>query len=86
MFKLCDLFVNISEAQKSIPPGWESIPGLLKRFTNTGSALQVIFAITNYSTVYLLSGHDNEINYSFLGLVTRYNFLKYISRYISKNY
>jgi hypothetical protein len=21
-----------------IPPGWESIPGLLKRFTNTGSA------------------------------------------------
>ncbi len=24
-------------AQESIPPGWESIPGLLKRFANTGS-------------------------------------------------
>jgi hypothetical protein len=23
------------------PPGWESIPGLLKRFTNTGSVRQV---------------------------------------------
>ncbi len=35
-------FVNVYGAQetilmKSIPPGWESIPGLLKRFTNSGS-------------------------------------------------
>ncbi len=31
------VFVNVNEAQKSIPPGWELITGLLKRFTNTGS-------------------------------------------------
>ncbi len=29
--------VDVYGAQESIPPGWESIPGLLKRFTNTGS-------------------------------------------------
>ncbi len=29
--------VNVSGVQESIPPGWESIPGLLKRFTNSGS-------------------------------------------------
>jgi hypothetical protein len=32
------VFVNVYGAQESIPPGWDSIPGLLKRFTNTGSA------------------------------------------------
>ena len=26
-------FVNVYAAQESIPPGWESIPGLLKRLT-----------------------------------------------------
>jgi hypothetical protein len=41
------VFVNVFGAQESIPPtyvacrtappGWESIPGLLKMFTNTGS-------------------------------------------------
>ncbi len=31
------VFVNIYGAQESIPPGWESIPGLLKRFSNSGS-------------------------------------------------
>jgi hypothetical protein len=30
------VFVNVYGAQ-SIPPGWESIPGLLKRLTNTDS-------------------------------------------------
>ncbi len=25
------------DSEESIPPGWESIPGLLKRFTNKGS-------------------------------------------------
>ncbi len=30
------LFVNAYGAQQSIPPGWESIPGLLKSSTNTG--------------------------------------------------
>ncbi len=25
-------FVNVKGVQESIPPGWESIPGLLKRF------------------------------------------------------
>jgi hypothetical protein len=33
------VFVNVSGVQDSIPPGWESIPGLFKRFTNTGSSL-----------------------------------------------
>ncbi len=32
------VFVNAHAAQESIPPGWESIPGLLEKFTNTGSA------------------------------------------------
>jgi hypothetical protein len=33
-----NVFVNVHGAQESIPPlGWEWIPGLLKRFTNTGS-------------------------------------------------
>ncbi len=35
----CDpeaVFVNIYAVQESIPPAWESIPGLLKGFTNTG--------------------------------------------------
>ncbi len=31
------VFVNVYGAQESIPPGWESIPGPLKRFPNTGS-------------------------------------------------
>jgi hypothetical protein len=31
------VFVNVYGAQESIPPGWESILGLLKRSTNTGS-------------------------------------------------
>jgi hypothetical protein len=26
------------DSKETIPPGWESIPGLLKRFTNTGSS------------------------------------------------
>jgi hypothetical protein len=30
-------YVNVQEAQESIPLTWVSIPGLLKRFTNTGS-------------------------------------------------
>jgi hypothetical protein len=33
------VFVNVYRAQESIPPGWESIPRLLKRFTNTGSGV-----------------------------------------------
>ncbi len=33
------VFVNVYVAQESISPGWESIPGLLKRSTNTGSAV-----------------------------------------------
>jgi hypothetical protein len=33
------IFVNFYGAQESIPPGWESIPGLHKRFTKAGSAL-----------------------------------------------
>jgi hypothetical protein len=31
------LFVDFYGAQESIPPDWESTPGLLKIFTNTGS-------------------------------------------------
>ncbi len=31
--------VNVSGVQDSIPPGWESIPVLFNRFTNTGSGL-----------------------------------------------
>jgi hypothetical protein len=31
------LFLNVYGAQESIPPGWESTPGLLQKFTNTGS-------------------------------------------------
>jgi hypothetical protein len=31
------VFGNVYGPQKSIPPGWESIPGLPKRSTNTGS-------------------------------------------------
>ncbi len=34
--------VNVSGAQESIPPGWESIPRLLKRFTNSGSEFYLI--------------------------------------------
>jgi hypothetical protein len=30
------VFINVYEAQESITPGLESIPGLLKRFTKTG--------------------------------------------------
>jgi hypothetical protein len=30
------LFANVSGAHESIPPGWESIPGLLKSVTNSG--------------------------------------------------
>jgi hypothetical protein len=36
------VFVNIygarNRSEESIPPDWESIPGLLKRSTNMGSA------------------------------------------------
>ena len=35
--RLESVFVNVYGAQKSILPGWESIPRLLKRFANTGS-------------------------------------------------
>jgi hypothetical protein len=31
------VFVNVYGAQELIKPGWESIPRLLNRFTNTGS-------------------------------------------------
>jgi hypothetical protein len=31
------VFVNVYGAQESIPPSWDSIPGFLKRLTNTGS-------------------------------------------------
>ncbi len=31
------VFVNVYGAQEWIPPGWESIPAVLKRFTNTSS-------------------------------------------------
>jgi hypothetical protein len=29
--------------KESIPPGWESFPGLLKRFTNTGSDISLLY-------------------------------------------
>jgi hypothetical protein len=32
------------DSEESFPSGWESIPGLLKRFTNTGSAFSWLFA------------------------------------------
>jgi hypothetical protein len=32
------------------PPGWKSIPGLLKKFTNTGSVNNFIEAWNNSST------------------------------------
>jgi hypothetical protein len=37
------VFVNVYGAHPygTGPPGWESIPGLLKRFTNTGPGLFV---------------------------------------------
>ncbi len=31
------VFLNFKGAKESIPPGWESIPRILKRFTNSGS-------------------------------------------------
>jgi hypothetical protein len=31
------VFVNVYGDQESIPLCWESVPGLLKRFTNMGS-------------------------------------------------
>jgi hypothetical protein len=31
------IFGNVQGAEKSIPSGWESIPGLLERFRNTNS-------------------------------------------------
>jgi hypothetical protein len=37
---LFKVLVVVLASQESTPPGWESIPGLLKRFTNTGSALK----------------------------------------------
>jgi hypothetical protein len=37
------IICNVYGAQESIPPGWDSIPGLLKRFTNTGSGLEKNF-------------------------------------------
>jgi hypothetical protein len=30
------------DSEEWIPPGWESIPGLLKRFTNTGSEPEML--------------------------------------------
>jgi hypothetical protein len=33
------IFVNVYGDQESIPTGWESVPGLLKKFTNTGSEI-----------------------------------------------
>jgi hypothetical protein len=33
------VLVNVSGVQYSIPSGWESVPGLFNRFTNTGSGL-----------------------------------------------
>jgi hypothetical protein len=35
------VFVKVHGAQESIPSGWESILGLLKKFTNTGSGLHL---------------------------------------------
>ncbi len=43
-----------------VPPGWESIPGLLKRFTHTGSGRSPYIArvgFTNWSSFLLLSSH-----------------------------
>jgi hypothetical protein len=37
MYSTGPVFVNVYGAQELIPPGWELIPGLHKRFTNTGS-------------------------------------------------
>ena len=34
IFEPDPVLVDVNGAQESIPPGWESIPGLLKRFTN----------------------------------------------------
>ncbi len=36
------------DCKKSIPPGWESIPGLFKRFTNSGSDHCFIFTFMPY--------------------------------------
>jgi hypothetical protein len=40
-------FVNVKGAQESIPPSWELIPGLLKRFENSGSGYYYVQAAGN---------------------------------------
>jgi len=55
------VFVNVKKPrnrlQKSIPPDWESIPGLLKRFTNSGSDMNIQAAFFPAPTVkYLEQG------------------------------
>jgi hypothetical protein len=42
VFSLCSLAGRyVRKGCRSGPPGWESTPRLLKRFTNTGSAVNV---------------------------------------------
>ncbi len=38
---------------RTVPPGWESITGLLKRFTNMGSEFQQVCILQIYSIVVL---------------------------------
>ncbi len=62
------VFVNVYGAQESIPPAyvawragpicWESIPGLLKRLTNTG-------AKTKFSPKILENQDQNKLNLNF---------------------
>jgi hypothetical protein len=45
----------------SIPPGWESIPGLLKRFTTSGSCYTVVILYICTVSAYASVGKHNKL-------------------------
>ncbi len=47
-------------SEELIPPGWESIYGLLKRFTNTGSGIDLRSIITKKQFDFLSESEQSQ--------------------------
>ncbi len=55
---LCSLECRCNkEGCRTAPPGWKSIPGLLKSFTNTGSGLYPIYYNWNHSPYHMVNNY-----------------------------
>jgi hypothetical protein len=79
--RLEPVFVNVSGAQKSIPPGWESIPELLKKIRALGSFIfhssyrPTLFSVVHKKLTFLRTAYRTCDTIVILDFCPRYGHL-----------